>query len=43
VEGKTYTIGAGDSFAFEATRLIRFWCEGDQETEILWIVSPAVY
>lgn len=43
VDGETYSIGAGDSFAFEATRLIRFWCEGNQEAEILWIVSPAVY
>src|SRR5690554_365759 len=43
VDGKTYLIGVGDSFAFEATRLIRFWCEGEQETEVLWVVAPAVY
>lgn len=43
IDGETYSVGAGDSFAFEATRLIRFWCEGEQETEILWVVSPAVY
>lgn len=43
VDGKSYSIGVGDSFAFEATRLIRFWCEGEQETEVLWVVAPAVY
>jgi len=43
VDGKSYSVRAGDSFAFEATRLIRFWCEGNEETEVLWIVAPAVY
>ncbi|MFY9240300.1 MAG: cupin domain-containing protein [Roseovarius sp.] len=43
INHQTYIIETGDSFAFEATQLIRFWCEGDQETEVLWVVSPALY
>lgn len=43
VDGKILRLSAGDSFAFEATCLIRFWCEGDQNTELIWVVTPAVY
>lgn len=43
VEGQQYTVGAGDSFAFAATRLARFWCIGDQPVDIIWVVTPAVY
>lgn len=43
VDGEVLLLEAGDSFAFEATRRIRFWCEGGQDTEVLWVVTPAVY
>lgn len=43
VDGRAYSLGPGDSFAFPATAMIRFWCEGEAETTVLWVVSPAVY
>jgi transcriptional regulator with XRE-family HTH domain len=43
VEGQQYTINAGDSFAFAATKLVRFWCIGDKPVDIIWVVTPAVY
>ncbi len=43
VDGEVLRLGAGDSFAFEAMRMIRFWCEGDQDAVVLWVVTPAVY
>lgn len=43
VDGDTRRLDTGDSFAFEATRMIRFWCEDSEAAEVLWIVTPAVY
>lgn len=43
VDGNTRCLNAGDSFAFEATRMIRFWCDDSETAEVLWIVTPAVY
>lgn len=43
VDGDARRLSTGDSFAFEATRMIRFWCEGSEAAEVLWIVTPAVY
>lgn len=43
IDGEAHMLGPGDSFAFEATRLIRFWAAGEQETIVIWVVSPAVY
>lgn len=43
VDGDICRLNTGDSFAFEATRMIRFWCEGSEAAEVLWIVTPAVY
>ncbi len=43
LDGVTHRIEAGDSFAFDATRMIRFWAEGVDETVVIWVVSPAVY
>ncbi|MHB2263638.1 helix-turn-helix domain-containing protein [Aliihoeflea sp. PC F10.4] len=42
LDGEVLIVGEGDSFAFEATRMMRFWAN-DVETEILWITSPAFY
>lgn len=43
VDGDIRRLAAGDSFAFAATRMIRFWCEDSETAEVLWVVSPAVY
>jgi transcriptional regulator with XRE-family HTH domain len=43
LDGIVHLIGPGDSFAFEATRLHRFWCEGLEAVDLLWVVAPAVY
>ncbi len=43
VDGEVFRLAVGDSFAFDANRMIRFWCDGDQTTEALWVVTPAVY
>lgn len=43
VEGRRFTLARGDSFAFDATRFIRFWCDGDEPCEVVWVVTPAIY
>ncbi|MDA8252834.1 MAG: XRE family transcriptional regulator [Rhodospirillales bacterium] len=43
VDGRHFTLEAGDSFAFRATQLHRFWCIGEQPVELIWVVTPAVY
>jgi Cupin domain len=43
VEKQEYKLTIGDSFAFAATRLHRFWCVGDQPVELIWVVTPVVY
>lgn len=43
IEDETYTLETGDSFAFDATRLHRFWCIGNQNCRIAWVVAPAIY
>lgn len=43
VDGTEYTLQPGDSFAFPATQLHRFWCVGDVPVDLLWIVAPALY
>ena len=43
VEKQEHILAVGDSFAFAATSLHRFWCVGDQPVELIWVVTPAVY
>jgi len=43
LDGIVHVVGPGDSFAFEATRFHRFWCEGQETVDLLWVVAPAVY
>ncbi|MBY5533709.1 helix-turn-helix domain-containing protein [Rhizobium leguminosarum] len=43
VEGREHILEPGDSFAFAATKLHRFWCAGDQQVEVIWVVTPAIY
>ncbi|MFD2741499.1 helix-turn-helix domain-containing protein [Sulfitobacter aestuarii] len=43
VNGVVHQITPGDSFAFDARELIRFWAVGDVEADVIWVVTPAVY
>lgn len=43
VDGREHVLGVGDSFAFAATKLHRFWCVGDVPVDLIWVVTPAVY
>lgn len=43
IDGRTHHLRSGDSFAFDASCLHRFWCEGQEECEVVWVVAPAVY
>lgn len=41
VDGGHYSVAAGDSFAFDASRAARYCAEGAGECEVVWAVSPA--
>ena len=43
VADKEYSVEAGDSFAFQAEEMHRFWCVGDAPVELIWVVTPALY
>lgn len=43
VDGRPYRLEQGDSFAFAAERLHRFYCVGDQPVQLIWVVTPAIY
>lgn len=43
IDGRQYTLEPGDSFAFRASQMHRFWCQGDQPVDLIWVVTPAVY
>lgn len=43
IEGERYRLDTGDSFAFEAVKLHRFWCAGDHDCRVAWVVAPAIY
>lgn len=43
VSGKEYVLEAGDSFAFRAENMHRFWCVGDLPVDLIWVVTPALY
>jgi transcriptional regulator with XRE-family HTH domain len=43
VAGQEYVLAAGDSFAFAAQQMHRFWCVGDAPVELYWVVTPALY
>lgn len=38
--GRSFIIEVGDSFAFDATQSVRFWCIGAEECEVIWVVAP---
>lgn len=41
LNGAEFTVGTGDSFAFPATMMVRFWAIGDEPCEVIWVVAPA--
>ncbi|WP_207450815.1 helix-turn-helix domain-containing protein [Roseomonas marmotae] len=43
IDGREYALDPGDSFAFSASAALRFWCIGDEPTELIWVVAPAMY
>ncbi|MEQ8708660.1 MAG: cupin domain-containing protein [Rhodospirillales bacterium] len=43
VDGRTYSLSAGDSFSFESTRPHRCANSGSQTTRVLWVISPPSY
>ncbi|QDL93536.1 helix-turn-helix domain-containing protein [Paroceanicella profunda] len=43
VDGRAHVLRTGDSFAFDATAMIRFWNEGPADAEVIWVGSPAFY
>ena len=43
VDGRKYSLSAGDSFSFESTRPHRCANSGSQVTRVLWVISPPSY
>lgn len=43
IDGSKTILQPQDSIAFPAKCLIRMWCEGPETTEVIWVVTPAVY
>ena len=41
LDGQPLVINAGDSFAFPARTLVRFWAIGEAPCEVIWVVAPA--
>lgn len=41
LDGYHMTIREGDSFAFPATAMVRYWNESEQPCEVIWVVAPA--
>ncbi|TPW27458.1 cupin domain-containing protein [Pararhizobium mangrovi] len=43
VDGRRYSLSAGDAFTFESTLSHRFANEGEVETRVIWITTPPVW
>ncbi|WBL32876.1 helix-turn-helix domain-containing protein [Sinirhodobacter sp. HNIBRBA609] len=41
LDGRSFVINQGDSFAFPARNMVRFWTIGDDICEVIWVVAPA--
>ncbi|MBV2184349.1 MAG: XRE family transcriptional regulator [Rhizobium sp.] len=41
LNGTEFVIKEGDSFAFPATTMVRFWAIGNIPCEVIWVVAPA--
>lgn len=40
LDGATFTVETGDSFAFPASTMVRFWSIGEVTCEVIWVVAP---
>jgi transcriptional regulator with XRE-family HTH domain len=43
IDGVVRTLNKGDSFAFPATAMHRYWCLGQTPVDLIWVVAPAIY
>lgn len=43
VDQRQYFLAVGDSFAFDAQRMMRFWCATQEPCRVIWVVTPAIY
>lgn len=43
IDGREFILDPGDSFAFHASKMHRFWCIGESPVELIWVVTPALY
>lgn len=41
LDGTSFTVETGDSFAFPAAAMVRFWAVGNAACEVIWVVAPA--
>lgn len=41
LDARPFVLNTGDSFAFPARAMVRFWTVGDSTCEVIWVVSPA--
>lgn len=41
LDGRSLVIREGDSFAFPAQSMVRFWTIGSRNCEVIWVVAPA--
>ncbi|WP_151718427.1 helix-turn-helix domain-containing protein [Gemmobacter serpentinus] len=40
LDDRQFSIATGDSFAFDARQKVRFWAEGPEDCEVIWVVAP---
>ena len=43
IDGQQFTVPAGDTFAFEGSHDVQFWCIGEITCEVIWTATPALY
>lgn len=43
VNGHKFILHTDDSFAFKASLSYQFWAHGDQDCEVIWVVTPSLY
>ncbi len=41
LDGRAFNVREGDSFAFPAQSMVRFWTVGEGPCEVIWVVAPA--
>ena len=43
VDGRSYSLNPGDSFAFKSSASYKIWCIGESDCELFWATTPAIY